>query len=69
MAVWFGLISTVSMLSGIAGVHFAERKLDIRREQSLTAAMLMLTAVRIGAISLLACAPGFLFVGSVSVCS
>lgn len=61
MAVWFGLISAVSTLLAIPAVHIAERKIDMRWEQTLAAAMFVLTLIRIGAIVLLALAPAFFY--------
>ncbi len=59
MAVWFGIISASSALLSIPAVHMAERRMDMQKEKVLTAALLVLTLVRIGAILLLALAPGF----------
>lgn len=59
MAGWFGLISAGTTLLAIPAIHIAERKIDMRREQRLAAAMCILSFIRIGAIVLLALAPNF----------
>ncbi|AIQ46042.1 MFS transporter [Paenibacillus sp. FSL R7-0273] len=59
MAVWFGIISALSTLLAIPAVHIAERRIDMQKEKLLTAVLMVLTMVRIGAVLLLALAPGF----------
>ncbi len=59
MAVWFGIISVLSTLLAIPAVHLAERRINMQKEKLLTAVLLVLILVRIGAILLLALAPGF----------
>ncbi|MBW4840252.1 MAG: MFS transporter [Paenibacillaceae bacterium] len=56
MAVWFGLISAVSILLGMLAVRFTEKKLDMSRDRTVSAVMFVLTLVRIFGILSLALA-------------
>ncbi|MCK8489793.1 MFS transporter [Paenibacillus sp. MBLB2552] len=59
MAVWFGLISAVSILLGMLAVRFTEKKLDMSRDRTVSAVMFVLTLVRIFGILSLALATNF----------
>ncbi|KAI7257780.1 hypothetical protein KC345_g10705 [Hortaea werneckii] len=59
MAVWFGLISAAATLLGMLAVRFAGKVIDLRLERKVSAALFLLTCVRMGGILLLAVAPDF----------
>ncbi|MFF2909591.1 MFS transporter [Paenibacillus sp. NPDC057934] len=59
VAVWVGLIALLSTLVSLPVVWLAEKKLDINSRPLLLFSLIVLTALRIGAILLMAFAPGF----------
>lgn len=61
MAVWFGLISAASVILGMLSVGFTEKKLDMSRDRTVSAAMFVLTLVRIVGILSLALATNFVW--------
>lgn len=61
MAVWFGLISASSVVLGMLAVGFTEKKLDMSRDRAVSAAMFVLTSIRIVGILSLALATDFVW--------
>lgn len=61
MAVWFGLISAASVVLGMLAVGFTEKKLDMSRDRTVSAAMFVLTFIRIVGILSLALATDFVW--------
>ncbi|MFE4711379.1 MFS transporter [Paenibacillus sp. NPDC056722] len=59
VAVWVGLIALLSTLVSLPVVWLAEKKLDINSRPLILFSLIVLTALRIGAILLMAFAPGF----------
>ncbi|MFC3745386.1 MFS transporter [Paenibacillus sp. GCM10012306] len=59
VAVWVGLISLLSTLVSLPVVWLAEKKMDINSRPLIVFSLIVLTALRIGAILLMAFAPGF----------
>jgi MFS family permease len=59
MAVWFGLINAAATLLSILAVRAAETRLDMNQERQISAALFMLTCVRLGCIVVLALAQNF----------
>ncbi|WP_246073112.1 MFS transporter [Paenibacillus dokdonensis] len=59
MAVWFGVVSAAATLLGLGGVRLAEKWIDMKNERKVSAAMLLLTMIRVAAILSLAVAPNF----------
>lgn len=61
MAVWFGLISASSVVLGMLAVGFTEKKLDMSCDRAVSAAMFVLTSIRIVGILSLALATDFVW--------
>ncbi|WP_246354438.1 MFS transporter [Paenibacillus phytohabitans] len=59
MAVWFGLISAAATMLGMLAVRFAGKRMDLLLERKVSAALFILTCIRMGCILLLALAPNF----------
>ena len=59
MAVWFGLINAAATLLSILAVRAAETRFDMNQERQISAALFMLTCVRMGCIVVLALALNF----------
>ncbi|MFZ5824330.1 MAG: MFS transporter, partial [Bacillota bacterium] len=57
-ATWFGILSAVSALLGIAAAHVSEKRIDLSRPRQVTIALMVSTAVRMLCILVLAGAPG-----------
>lgn len=61
VAVWFGLISAASTILSMLAVSFTETKLNMNREQTVSAAMFLLTFIRVAGILSLFLATDFVW--------
>lgn len=61
MAAWFGLIAAISALLSMAVLGLAERRLTISGPRAAALILLVLTALRVGAVLAVALAPGFIW--------
>lgn len=57
-ATWFGILSAISALLGIAAAHVSEKRIDLSQPRQVTIALMASTAVRALCILVLAAAPG-----------
>ncbi|WP_334076954.1 MFS transporter [Paenibacillus sanfengchensis] len=61
MAIWFGLISAASTISGMLAVGYTEKKLNMSNERAVSAAIFLLTFIRIAGILSLFLATDFVW--------
>ncbi|MFW5434622.1 MFS transporter [Paenibacillus apiarius] len=59
MAIWFGLISVLTTLTGMLAIRITEKRLDMSNEHSVFYGMFVLTAAHIAAILSFAFSPSF----------